>query len=260
MSDHSSKINPDRFADSAGVSWSGRQFEANSWSGDDGSADPALIAAVNALRTGSGTAEQVLDALRSARVLIPLLADLGELGVGAHGQSVDKSADLSIVTVETPDHQDGLPVFSSVAAMKAWNPNARPVPVFAPKAALAAAQEGNTRVILDPMSATEFVVRRPAIAALAQGLSWIHPVRDERVKEAFAEATSVAKEILSFELHDIDPQAILDAAELQLELKLVAGLSPEELDPILQALTKALADSNDIAEYVESLRVKLANA
>jgi hypothetical protein len=260
MSDHSSHINPDRFADSAGVSWSGRQFEANSWSGDDGSADPALIAAVNGLRAGSGTAEQVLDALRSARVLIPLLADLGEVGVGAHGQSVDKSADLSIVTVETPDHQGGLPVFSSVAAMTAWNPKARPVPVFAPKAALAAAQEGNTRVILDPMSPTEFVIRRPAIAALAQDIPWVHPVRDDRVKAAFAEATSVAKEILSFELHDIDPQAILDAAELQLELKLVAGLSREELDPILQSLAKALADSHDIAEYVDSLRVKLANA
>jgi len=260
MSDHSSHINPDRFSDSAGVSWSGRQFEANSWSGDDGSADPALIAAVSSLRAGSGTAEQVLDALRSARVLIPLLADLGEVGIGARGQSVDKSADLSIVTVETPDHQDGLPVFSSVAAMTAWNPTARPVPVFAPKAALAAAQEGNTRVILDPMSATEFVVRRPAIAALAQGTPWVHPVRDERVKAAFAEATSVAKEILSFELEDIDPQAILDAAELQLELKLVAGLSREELDPILQALATALAESHDIAEYVDSLRVKLANS
>ena len=260
MSDHSSHINPDRFADSAGVSWSGRQFEANSWSGDDGSADPSLIAAVQALRAGSGTAEQVLDALRSARVLIPLLADLGESGEGAHGQVVDKSAELSIVTVETPDHQDGLPVFSSVAAMEAWNSKARPVPVFAPKAALAAAQEGNTRVILDPMSPTEFVLRRPAIAALAQNIPWIHPVRDERVKSAFAEATSVAKEILSFELHDIDPQAILDAAELQLELKLVAGLSREELDPILQSLAQALASSHDIAEYVDSLRVKLANA
>jgi len=110
------------------------------------------------------------------------------------------------------------------------------------------------------MSATEFVVRRAAIAALAQGIPWVHPVRDDRVKAAFAEATSVAKEILSFELEDIDPQAILDAAELQLELKLVAGLSREELDPILQALATALAESHDIAEYVDSLRVKLANA
>jgi hypothetical protein len=74
MSHESSHINPDRFADSAGVSWSGRQFESNSWAGDDGTADANLIEAVQALRSGSGTAESVLDALRTARVLIPLLA------------------------------------------------------------------------------------------------------------------------------------------------------------------------------------------
>jgi hypothetical protein len=252
-------MNPDRFADSAGVSWSGRQFEANSWSGDDGTADPKLIQAIADLRSGQATAEHVLDALRDARVLIPLLADLGESGVGAHGQTVDKSADLSIVTVETPDHQDGLPVFTSVAAMTAWNPKARPVPVFAAKAALAAAQEKNTRVIVDPMSATEFVVRRPAIAALAQGLPWVHPVRDPRVRAAFAEAVKVSDRITGFELHDIDPSSLLDAAEIQLELRIVAGLTREELDPILQDLAKALAASHDIAEYVDSLRVKLAN-
>ena len=260
MTDHSNHINTDRFADSAGVSWSGRQFDANSWAGDDGSADAKLIDAITELRSGTGTAEQVLDALRTARVLIPLLADLGDSGVGAHGQTVDKSADLSIVTVETPDHQDGLPVFTSVAEMSAWNPKARPVPVFAPKAALAAAQEGNTRIIVDPMSSTEFVVRRPAIAALAQGLPWVHPVRDQRVTAAFAEAIKVSEKIIDFDLQDIDKHALLDAAEVQLQLRIVPGLTREELDPILQSLAQALAASHDIAEYVDSLRVKLANA
>jgi len=110
------------------------------------------------------------------------------------------------------------------------------------------------------MSSTEFVVRRPAIAALAQNLPWAHPVRDERVKAAFAAATDGLPEILGFDLHDLDPQAQLDAAELQLELRLVAGLSREELDPVLQKLAEALAASHDIAEYVDSLRVKLASA
>jgi len=143
--------------------------------------------------------------------------------------------------------------------MAAWNPSARPVPVFAPKAALAAAQESNTRLIVDPMSQTEFVVRRPAIAALAQGLPWIHPVRDPRVHAAFAEAIMVSDLIKGFDLVDIDPNALLETAEVQLELRIVAGLTREELDPILQALAQALAASHDVAEYVDSLRVKLAN-
>ena len=257
MSHDSSHFNPDRFSDSAGVSWSGRQFEPNSWANDDGSADTNLLETIAALRSGNGTAEQVVDALRTARVLVPLLANLGEAGEGAHGQTVDKSADLSIVTVETPDHQDGLPVFSSVAAMQAWNSSARPVPVSATKAALAAAQEGNTRMILDPMSDTEFVLRRPAIAALAQGLAWVHPVRDQRVHEAFKLAAEVTPEILRFQLVDNDPHALLESAELQLELEITAGLSRDQLDPVLHKLAEALAASHDIAEYVDSLRVKL---
>lgn len=259
MGEHDHLFNQDPNADSAGVPWAGRAFEANPFANDDGSADANLIGELSKLRAGHGSVEGVVDAFRSARLLVPLLANLGDAEMGAHGQMVDKSADLAIVTVETPDQQDGLPVFSSVESMKAWNETARPVPVDARKAALAAAQEGNTRIILDPGSATEFVIRRPAIAAIAQSLPWLHPVKDERVQAAFAEATSGINEILGFELKDIDPQSVLAAAEVQLELRLVSGLDREQLDEIMQQLAKALAASHDIAEYVDSLRVKLAS-
>lgn len=257
MSHEHEHINTDRFADSAGVPWAGRSFEPNSWAGDNGSADEALVSSIQALETGNGQPEAVLSAFAKARVLIPLLADLGEAGEGAYGQTVDKSADLAIVTVETPDGQDALPVFSSVAAMAAWNPVARPVPVSAQKAAIAAAQEGNTRIVLDAGNETEFVFRRPAIAAIAQGESWIHPVRDERVSSAFAEATASIPEILHFELSDCDPRSQLVAAEVQLELKLKPGMARDELDAVMQNLAKALATSEAVAEYVDSLRVKL---
>ena len=259
MNDNDHLYNNSPLADSAGVPWEGRSFEPNSFAGDDGSADPALIAAIESLRSGSGNVAAVVDAFRSARLLVPLLAKLGESEVGVHGQVVDKSADLSIVTVETPDQQNGLPVFSSVESMKTWNTDARPVPVDAVKAALAAAQEGNTRIILDAGSPTEFVIRRPAIAAVAQELPWSHPSKDDRVHAAFAAATAELPEILGFELADIDPQSVLAAAELQLELRLVADLEREKLDEVLQGLAKALAESHDIAEYVDSLRVKLVS-
>lgn len=257
MNNHDHLMNQDAFADSAGVPWKGRSFEANSWAGDDGSADQNLLETIQKLHRGEVTAEAVVEAFGNARVLIPLLANLGESGEGAHGQTVDKSAELSIVTVETPDQQDGLPVFSSVAAMQAWNTDARPVPVDAKKAALAAAAENNTRIILDPGSESEFVIRRPAIAAIAQQLGWIHPVRDQRVHLAFTEAIGASEHILGFELKDADPLSLLRAAEVVLELSVTPGLSREELDPVLQELAKSLAASHDIAEYVDSLRVKL---
>ncbi len=41
-------------ADSAGVPWEGRSFESNPHAADDGSADPALLAALLRFRAGRG--------------------------------------------------------------------------------------------------------------------------------------------------------------------------------------------------------------
>jgi hypothetical protein len=89
--------------DSAGVPWEGRRFEDNPHAADDGSADPALIAALLRFRAGSGSQVEVVDAFRSARVLIPLIAEKGEEGVAPSGLTVDKTQELSIVTVSAPD-------------------------------------------------------------------------------------------------------------------------------------------------------------
>lgn len=253
-------MNPDRFADSAGVPWEGRAFEANAFAGDDGKADPALIAAIQALRTGTGTQIQVIDAFRKARVLIPLLANLGEAGEGAHGQTVDKSADLSIVTVETPDKQNGLPVFSSVATMNAWNKDARPVPHSAIKAALAAAAEGNTRIILDPGSESEFVIRRPAFEAIAKELPWIPSFEMPEVKDAFDKALAGNPELAGWSIAGGDPLSLLKSAEVELTLQLAATLTQEGFDALMQKIAKAISESEVIAERVDSLRVKLATA
>ena len=257
MNDH---INHDRFADSAGVPWKGRSFEQNEYANDAGEADQALVAAIAALHAGRGTAESVVDALRDARLLIPLLAALGDSGEGAHGQTVDKSADLSIVTVATPDGLDGLPVFSSVAAMKAWNQDARPVPSSAPRAALAAAQEGNTRIILDPGSSTEFVLRRVAIAAVAQQLPWSPPHLRSEVAEEFGRVFSSFESVAGFELQPGDPLQVLAGPELLLVLKLVPGLTQDEFDELMKAVAQALSQSAVVADYVDSLRLKIGQA
>jgi hypothetical protein len=253
-------INPDKFADSAGVPWDGRAFEPNAFAGDDGKADPALIEAITKLQDGNASVVDVVDAFRSARVLIPLLADLGEAGEGAHGQTVDKSADLSIVTVETPDKQNGLPVFSSVATMQAWNPVARPVPHSAVKAALAAAAEGNTRIVLDPGSATEFVIRRPAIEAIAKELPWTPSYSDREVVDAFDQALAGNSELASWAISAGDPKSTLASAEVELTLLLAKTLTQEDFDALMQRIAKSFSESEVIALRVDSLRVKLATA
>nr|WP_286279447.1 SseB family protein [Naasia aerilata] len=74
-----------------------------------------------------------------------------------------------MVTVAGPDGRTVLPAFTSVDAMRAWNPKARPIPAESERIALAAAAEGTDLLVLDPLSDTEFVLRRPAVEALGRG-------------------------------------------------------------------------------------------
>ncbi len=136
---------------------------------------------IRAFRAGIVGESAVVDALRDSRLLIPLVAVAGELGTNEHGHAIDKSQELSIVTVMGPDGRSVLPAFSSVSAMSLWNPAARPVPATAARVALAAASENTDLVVLDPTSETEFALRRPALWALAQSQSWTPSYLDEEV-------------------------------------------------------------------------------
>lgn len=256
-------INKDKFADSAGVPWQGRSFSDNNFAADDGSAPQHLIEAIAKFRNSELGPEFVIDAFRTSRLLIPLLAELGESEDGAHGHKVDKSAELAIVTVQTPDEQTGMPVFSSVQAMKNWNATARPVPADAVRVALAAAADGNTRIILDAENETEFVIRRPAIEAIAKQQPWIPPHRNEAIREVFKVALAPLPLISGFTLEAGDPNFRLEGAEVILNLTLEAGLDNSAIDDLMQKLAEQLAETEDsalIAEHVDSLRVKLTSA
>lgn len=249
-------------ADSAGVPWAGRSFESNPHAADDGSAPEALVAALRRFRAGDGGQGDVVAAFAHSRLLIPLLAELGDGGsdTGAHGLAVDKSQELSIVTVEGPDGRRVLPVFASVGAMSRWNPDARPVPADGVRVALAAADDGTDLVVLDPGSETEFVLRRPAVWAVAQSLPW-HPSFDsEEVRDAFERSIGTELSVLGVRLEAGDPDARLAGPELIVRLELVGGLTRAELDAVLQRLAARWAADDAIATLVDSLTVRLVTA
>ena len=253
-------LNHDRFADSAGRTWSGREFESNSWSADDGSAPPELIDAIESFKSEQASLAKVVDTLRNHRLLVPLLARLGESGEGVHGQTVDKSADLAIVTVQTPDEQTGLPAFTSVAAMSRWNPQARPVPTDAVKIALAAAAEQTNRIIIDPGSPTEIALRRPAIEAIAQSLPWAPPEELEQLHHLFSQAIEPEADVFAFALMSGDPDATLAGSELLALFRVRAGLDPEALDATMHRIFERLATNELFARSVDSMAVKLVAA
>lgn len=244
-------------ADSAGRPWQGRAFDQNAFAGDDGSASVELIAAIEAFRLGSADAVAVVDAVRGARLLIPLIAKLGETGENEHGVTVDKSAELAIVTVSGPDGRDVLPVFSSVAAMSAWNPLARPVPADAVRVGLAAASEQTELVVLDPTSSTEFVLRRPAVWALAQQIPWVPAARDPEVLSAVRVSTAGEPSVVSVAVRAGDPDARLAGPEVLVVLALVPGLAAEALQLLLSRLADRWAADGVLADRVDSLGVEL---
>jgi hypothetical protein len=246
--------------DSAGVPWEGRSFEHTASSDDDGSAPEKLVEALRRFRSRELGEADVVDAVRESRLLIPLVAVLGEIGVAPSGHLVDKSQELSIVTVEGPDGRTVLPVFTSVTAMATWNPKARPIPADGVRIALAAASEGTDVVVVDPTSETEFAIRRPALWAMAKQQPWLPSYLDEEVLAEFMVGADGEDAIIAIQLAPADSDARLASAELLVQLSLVDGLDAAELEALLTRVQERWATSELIANRVDSMTVRLTRA
>ena len=248
----------DPLSDSAGVPWSGRHFEENPWIGDDGSAPIELSEALGRLLHSEPVLGELLSALRGGRLLVPLVANVGEQGMGAHGQIVDKSADLAIVAVATPDGASAIPVFSSVTALESWNAVARPVPVAAERIAVAAVAEGHNRIVIDP-AGPAIGVRRPMLAALATGSDWLSPELNPDVRLVIDECVAGIEAVVSYELISGDPTGKLLEPELLIELQILPGLSRESLDDLLTSVAQQIT-TPEFQRVVDSFGFRVVSA
>lgn len=251
-------------ADSAGQPWEGRAFEENPFAGDDGSAPQELITALTSFRSLAledaarlSALIAVIDAVRHARFLIPLVAEAGDIGVTESGLTVDKTQELAIVTVKGPGGQKVLPVFSSVEAMARWRADARPVPATGQRVALAAAGDGAQWVVIDPTSETEIVLRRPVIAAIAQGRPWHPPAGDVELLELFHRSIASEPLIRRIHLRAGDPDSRGEAEELIVEVTLPQSLDQQHVSALVQHLTHGWAQEQIISDRVDSMRLVL---
>jgi hypothetical protein len=141
--------------------------------------------------------------------------------------------------------------------MQRWNKDARPVPTDAIRVCLAAASQLSTRVVIDPGSETEFVIRRPAIARIAQSLEWQPAELNPKVKQVVEESIASESQVIEFELRSADPTATLVGEELEVVLRLVAGSSPSEVRELLDRVSRYWAASEEFAAAVDSVSIKL---
>lgn len=155
----------------ADVSFHGHGLQQPAFPDDDGSADPEVRAALAAYDADPATGHPAaLAALQDSRVLVPVVATLGEVEHDEQGLAHDKSSEMAAVLITGRDGRTALLAFTSTETMAAWNPQARPVAVSAREAAQSAVHDGADALVVDLAGPALFAVEGQDLRDLADGL------------------------------------------------------------------------------------------
>jgi hypothetical protein len=114
----------------------------------------------------------VLLALGGARVLVPVVALLGEVEIDEEderGPTHDKTSDMATALLTGRDGRQALLAFTGLDTLSAWREDARPVPVTIDLAARSALQEGADALVLDVAGPTPYAIDGRVLDALARG-------------------------------------------------------------------------------------------
>jgi hypothetical protein len=148
-----------------------RQIPDPGFSGDVGRRDPVLRATLAAYAADPSRHLDVFAALRGTRLLVPVVAVLGEVEVDDAGLAHDKTSDMATALLTGRDGRLALLGFTGLDTLAAWRADARPVPVTASLAARSALQEGAAALVVDVAGPTTYVVEGDLLEGLARGRS-----------------------------------------------------------------------------------------
>ncbi|YAL82068.1 SseB family protein [Dermacoccaceae bacterium W4C1] len=239
--------------DSAGTPWQGRSLPGGGFDGDDGSADPALQAAL-----AGGDERTVLRLLAQARLLVPVVAAPAEddpLEKNDAGLVVEKQTDMAVVTLTAQDGQRALPVFTSMAAMAAWDPSARPTPVNSGRAAQAAVAEQCHLIALDIADEHAYTLRPSMVWALAQQREWLPAHEDPQVRAAFEEAVRDRHEVVEVTCEDGGEPGVLRAT-----LTLLPGLDSAGVQELVTEVAEKVAADAEVRARIDALAFGIRSA
>ncbi|MFI6155336.1 SseB family protein [Kitasatospora sp. NPDC051170] len=170
--------------DFSNPAFAGKSIPNPGFSEDDGSADPALAAALARWSQDRSAEPEVLAALTPTRLMVPIVAILGEVEVDEHGHKHDKSSDMAVPVLEAPDGRRALPAFTSLETLARWRADARPAPTAAPQAAMVAFSERADTLLIDPAGPVTFLLAGARLRALAENRPYLPPAADPEVREA----------------------------------------------------------------------------
>jgi hypothetical protein len=155
--------------------------------GDDGAAEPAVLAALTAYAAGQGSEHAALTALARSRLLVPVVAmPVGEQAE-ADDQGSEESTEMALPTMVAQDGSRAILAFTCLEALQRWRSDARPVPVPAASAWLAGTQEADA-VVVDVAGPITLAVDGARLAALAAGRPVPLPHQDPEVLAALQAA------------------------------------------------------------------------
>jgi SseB protein N-terminal domain len=210
------------------------------FAGDGGSADPALATLLLAYGAGDAHDRDLVDSLRGARLMVPLVAVLdevaptGPLGAAPPGE---KDSHMASVSMVGRDGRRALLAFTSVASLAAWDATARGIPARAATVAAAAMEEGADAVLLDVAGPTSVALDGSVLRSVALGQPLPAALDDPDVRAAVLRVLDVVPGLVRADLAapPVGPQG--EVAEL---LLLVRPEPERDLSHVTQALGAAL--------------------
>ncbi len=223
--------------------------------GDDGAADPAVLAALAAYAAGRGSEHAALNALASSRLLVPVVAVLTEeagqdsapdgaaAGVPGSGLRQEKSTEMALPTLIGRDGRAAVLAFTSLDALTKWRPDARPVAVPAARAWQAGTEEASA-VVIDVAGPVPVTVDGARLAALAAGRPAPLPHQDPDVLAALRGALSDEPLIVQAALTTPDQRAGWEHGPRPEDLPDLAARSGADL----AALGVGLPDPGSLAQ------------
>lgn len=143
----------------------GTEIFSSDFAGDDGSADPQLLVALNQNVHSPSLISQniILSALKNARLLVPVVAQVDS----KNSDGTEKDSHISQVTFKSADGRVGLPVFTSLQSLNDWDANARPIAQWAQAIALSCVESDLDAMLIDMASPHRYAVQGVALLQLA---------------------------------------------------------------------------------------------
>jgi hypothetical protein len=156
---------------------------------------------------------------------------------------------MAVALLTAPDGQRAFPVFSSLAALSAWDATARPSPVTSSRAAQGAVSERCDVMLLDCGSAGEHVLRPSMVWALAQQRDWLPAHDDPFVAQALIRATADEEDVIGCAGED-EPA---ESGILRVVLSLRPGLDTGQVQALATRVGERIATDGEARARIDGL-------